>query len=1072
MSTRIVLGGIGAAVGFVVGGGPQGAYWGWAIGSAAGSVIDPQVIRGPSLGDIAQQTSQEGGPIPIPFGLTPPITGNVIATSEPRIEKNRESGKGGPKVETESVFRTYGIGFAEGPVGAFVRVWRNNTKVYDILDPEFTEQREIPVFNTTLPSRNERFLERARFFLGTYDQAASPDLEAVFGAGTTPAHRGLAYMVMADDDLTDTRGMIPQWTVQIADVVEQSEIIATATSRVLRSVDGGITWSVETPASLSGVTLSSLSYSRTLGRIVGIQDGTHSPQIIRYSDDKGLTWSSAASPLPNGTFTMGEILRSDRIGLFVVSYGTDAASARIAMYSADGSTWTVTPTAALSINDFSGPVDTGTHIVIASSGRTFYSTDGINWSSNASATLNASGAAHHVGYSPDLDRMVAASGNMTPRYSSAFPWNSWTASGSGNSPSVAWCDHLQVFARGGFESPYTSPDGITWTTGAAQSGTSRSMVWMPMARRLVAVGSLPGPTAQIYTSEDGLTYTRRVNTGSYIVQDVIEVDYSVVATDGVPLTEIVTAICARAGLFESMIDVSQLDATAIVRGFIVTNQYPAGQAIAALGQIYLFDATKYDGLVRFVPRGLSAVRTVTSDDMVEGSASFESKRYDAINVPRSVHLSYHDVDTDALTPLKQTSERHGDRRAVGELSLQSAVVMDANLAAQSVSIAHAVMIEDQRGAMEFSLPDSFIDLVPSDPIIVQHDGISERGRIQRVDVDDGFQKYVVLRDRQRIYTLSVEGISPPVLPSPPSQVIGPTLLAVLDVPVLQDADDGVGLGYYAAIAGFTNGWAGALVELSYDGGANYIDSSQGFVAAIMGSLATGLADHPAEYPDETNTFSVQLAGPSDELEASTLAGMLNGANLAAIGNHDDGWELINFAQVEEVTDGQWQVGRLLRGRKHTATRAHVAGDLFVLLNRSLLALEPASMSDIGRTLTFRATSLGEAAGVTPSAQVVFAGRIQQEYPVGYIEAERDGANIVVTWQGAHRLGAGMSVADGLQFAGYRVTFSDGVDQIQVDTVAQMISQNVSSLTGTVTVSVVALNNLTGAGPATTVEVPP
>src|SRR5690606_17910110 len=104
--------------------------------------------------------------------------------------------------------------------------WRNNTKVYDALDPEFTDPQsdvsEIPGWmgggevSSEVPSRNAAFLEKARFFLGTYDQNASPDLEAVHGAGTTPSYRGLAYMVMADEDVTDVGGMVPQWLFQVS----------------------------------------------------------------------------------------------------------------------------------------------------------------------------------------------------------------------------------------------------------------------------------------------------------------------------------------------------------------------------------------------------------------------------------------------------------------------------------------------------------------------------------------------------------------------------------------------------------------------------------------------------------------------------------------------------------------------------------------------------------------------------------------------------------------------------------------------------------------------------------------
>lgn len=198
---RQVLPVVGAVVGFYFGG-PQGAMWGWQIGSAVGSVVDPQVIPGPTIGEIAQQTAVEGGPRPIVFALSPPMAGNVIISAPPRIVRTKESGKGGPKVETETVYRTYAIGVCEGPITAFYRIWRNSTLVYDASDaPQLT------------PEENDEFLQVGRLFLGGYDQDVSPDIETI--VSPAPAHRGTAYMVMADEDLTDLRGMIPQYTFQV-----------------------------------------------------------------------------------------------------------------------------------------------------------------------------------------------------------------------------------------------------------------------------------------------------------------------------------------------------------------------------------------------------------------------------------------------------------------------------------------------------------------------------------------------------------------------------------------------------------------------------------------------------------------------------------------------------------------------------------------------------------------------------------------------------------------------------------------------------------------------------------------
>lgn len=198
---RQVLGAVGAIVGAYFG----NPMLGYAIGSAIGGAVDPEVIKGPSIGDIATQTSTEGGPRPIVWALSQPIAGNIIASGEPRIVRKRtSSGKGGPKVETEEVYRSYAVGACEGPITRFVRIWRNNTLVYDVSENPGTSTED-----------NAKFLEKASLYRGTWTQSASSVLEKEFGVGQTPAHRGTAYMVMEDEDLTDLRGAIPQWIFQV-----------------------------------------------------------------------------------------------------------------------------------------------------------------------------------------------------------------------------------------------------------------------------------------------------------------------------------------------------------------------------------------------------------------------------------------------------------------------------------------------------------------------------------------------------------------------------------------------------------------------------------------------------------------------------------------------------------------------------------------------------------------------------------------------------------------------------------------------------------------------------------------
>jgi len=162
------------------------------------------------LGDIAEQTAQEGGARPIIWGRVRPIGGNIIQLQAPnRVmikEKVSGGGKGGSKKKkqkVEHVFRTYAIGICEGPVSAIVRVWRNNKLVYDARG------------NAWGQNNNHVFLSGFRLYLGTWSQNPDPTLESIWGIGSVPAYRGTCYMVAVNEDLTELVGAVPQWLFEV-----------------------------------------------------------------------------------------------------------------------------------------------------------------------------------------------------------------------------------------------------------------------------------------------------------------------------------------------------------------------------------------------------------------------------------------------------------------------------------------------------------------------------------------------------------------------------------------------------------------------------------------------------------------------------------------------------------------------------------------------------------------------------------------------------------------------------------------------------------------------------------------
>lgn len=531
------------------------------------------------------------------------------------------------------------------------------------------------------------------------------------------------------------------------------------------------------------------------------------------------------------------------------------------------------------------------------------------------------------------------------------------------------------------------------------------------------------------------------------------------------LPEVIQDLCRRVKLGPDRIDMGLMDWRKIVRGYTIAQSYQCSGILQALSAVFLFDPASANGTISFVPRGRDAVDTIYDDDMIDEGDDAEivdssTRRQDSIGVPRVLHLNYYDV-AGGLNTDKQRSERPEGSRADGEQSLQTSVVLSADEAAAVVKITHGMMVEQQKGELNFALPDSWLRLTESDAVFVQVGGKMVRAILTRVETDDGEQRYKAIRDRQSLYTTQVQGIPAAPVTRPPSSVAGPTIIEFLDIPILRDADDM--LGFRMAVSGILPAWPGATVEMSLDGGANYITSQTTRSGSIMGELVTTLADHPAAFPDEVNTCQVEITTPNALLANTTLAGMMNRRNRAIIGD-----EIVAFADADEVTEGVWELSHWLRGRKGTDTAAHAIGDRFVMLDTTMFI--PAELAWLNRTLTFRATTFGRPVDEATIASVVFTGQSQVERRPAYLIARRDGTGLIVTWQGVGRLGGGANVAMGVQFAGFVVTLTDGSVTQTHNTLTGEFTGSLAAFVGPVTVRVQQRNNLTGPGPAIEVTI--
>lgn len=205
----IILSTAGAAVGgsVPVVGPLFGAALGRAVGGAVGGIIDDAVFgvpthrrEGARLADLSVQVSTYGKMIPLLYG-TVRIAGNVI-WSRPIKETATTStnssgggkGGGGGGAKTSATTYSYSVSLAvavcEGKIQEILRVW--------------ADAKQLDLSQGTY-----------RVYKGDEEQPPDPFIESFEGMGTTPAYRGMAYVVIEDFPLGDFGNRIPNFTFEV-----------------------------------------------------------------------------------------------------------------------------------------------------------------------------------------------------------------------------------------------------------------------------------------------------------------------------------------------------------------------------------------------------------------------------------------------------------------------------------------------------------------------------------------------------------------------------------------------------------------------------------------------------------------------------------------------------------------------------------------------------------------------------------------------------------------------------------------------------------------------------------------
>ncbi len=477
--------------------------------------------------------------------------------------------------------------------------------------------------------------------------------------------------------------------------------------------------------------------------------------------------------------------------------------------------------------------------------------------------------------------------------------------------------------------------------------------------------------------------------------------------DPIPLSEIVSRICLKAGLSEEEFDASEL--TDEVKGYTRTRVMTARDALEPLRNVGFFDVIESGEKIIFRKRGGPIDRTLTEDDLgaYEGQAdapppALKIREVDESTLPRRIFVHFREPERD-YEDGEQASPSRSTADTVNDLHLEVPVAMDATTAKRCAEVLWADAWE-ARFAYETQLDVDHADLEPGDVLEVPVEGFTERVRVSEGDQSIGVLSSLLLtRDYDGNY-VSVAVADPPSRTPGEMLILGPSEILWLDIPPLRAEDNDVGV--YATTRPIDAGdtWRGATIYRSDDGGQTFTA-----IAGTSTKPTTGRVDVPLPIGaphswDWTSTLTVTVQ--TGELESRPAADVLAGSNMLAVGAHGR-WELVAFREVTQVDVDTFELRGLLRGRRGTEHLMGTgqAGDTFVLVSGNGIIRLPMAPELLEQDRIYKAVTHGMAYMTGTDATLRTEGVAMLPFSPVHLEVtvETNG-DWTITWMRRDRLG--------------------------------------------------------------------
>jgi hypothetical protein len=474
------------------------------------------------------------------------------------------------------------------------------------------------------------------------------------------------------------------------------------------------------------------------------------------------------------------------------------------------------------------------------------------------------------------------------------------------------------------------------------------------------------------------------------------------------LSAVITDLWTKAGGDTSLLNLSLIDGIE-VRGFPVTQNSQPKSLLTPLCCAYFFDIVESDNLLTAVPRGQAVSTVIPESDLGLKSDGFELQPtvLQENDLPKTMTVLYYDPAQNYQQSKQMMRRNVGVVKSKNQTVISLPLTLEADEAAQIVAKALATTWAERFQFATKLWRASYLVVDPTDVVQFTYQNRVYVARVTKATVGQNMvMDAQMVSEDSRQYAQGqvtgniISGFQPGSIAG-----VGPTILFMLDIPLLQDTDNNAPgtTGYYFAMSGAVGDWPGGVILSSADN-QTFTPVAADTTPCTFGTTQLALGTPRTLFTwDYVNSITVNLQQGGGTLGSATLVEVLNGANWAYLSNG----EVFAFSNAVLNADGSYTLSTLLRGLRGTEQQCgtHGPNETFILLTTSTTMRQTTATGFIGALQYFRGVTIGAPATAATSQQLTLQGNDLKPYAPAQLTGTVDGSsNINMTWVRRTRIG--------------------------------------------------------------------